>query len=106
VVPQPAKFASKLGEIVDLSVEREPDVLGLVRHRLASGSREIDDREPKVTEDDPLAFVNALAVRAAMALGREHAGQCPALGVTDDTPRSEYSGDTTHGMRNYFSFRS
>ena len=28
------------------------------------------------------------------------------LGVSDETPGSEYSGDATHGLRNYFSFRS
>jgi hypothetical protein len=103
VVPELLELAPKLGEVVDLSVEREPDVLGLVRHRLARGFREIDDREPKVAEENPVAFMDAPAVRAAMALGGEHASEPLPLLFSDDTSGAEYSGDTTHGMRNYFS---
>jgi hypothetical protein len=59
-----------------------------------------------MSEKNPAVLVFSLAVRTAMPLGFEHAGEGPSLGVSDETPGSEYSGDATHGLRNYFSFRS
>jgi len=59
-----------------------------------------------MSEENSTVLVLSLAVRTSMPLGFEHAGEAQSLGVSDETPGSEYSGDATHGLRNYFSFRS
>jgi hypothetical protein len=59
-----------------------------------------------MSEKNPAVLVLSLAVRAAMPFGFEHAGEGVSLGVSDETSGAEYSGDATHGLRNYFSFRS
>jgi hypothetical protein len=48
--------------------------------------------------------MGTLTIRASMALGFEHPGERRALEIRDSAPGSEYSGDTAHKMRNYFSF--
>jgi hypothetical protein len=50
--------------------------------------------------------VKTFAVRTAMSLCLEHAGEGYPFVIANETVESEYSGDATHGLRKCFSFRS
>ena len=67
---EPVTFQDQLfaefDEVVDLSVENEPERPVLVRHRLAAIIREVDDRKSPVDQSDRPVNPGALAVRATV----------------------------------------
>ena len=88
--------APQLAEVVDLAVEDEPQRAVLVRHRLARGVGEVDDREPPMAEPDRAFEVNALAVRPAV---RERPGHgAYHLGRGRPTP-AQHAANAAHEAR-------
>ena len=70
---------SKLGIVVDLAVEGDPDGPVLVAHRLGP-PLDVDDREPTMPEPGRTFAEQAIAVRPPMLERRGHSGQQRAVG--------------------------
>ena len=89
-------------EVVDLAVVVEDDVAGLVRHRLAAGGGEIDDREAPVAEPDRAVGVDALAVRAPVLRSGPSCGprgrSRPARRRGSQTPAMPHIGPTVAAL--------
>ena len=63
VCPEPSaerlELAPELDVVVDLAIERDPEVALLQAHRLFAGRRGVDDRESGVGEAELAVHVNA-----------------------------------------------
>jgi hypothetical protein len=73
LVPARLQFDAQLLEIVNLAVEDDEDLAGLVRHWLMPVRRQVDDGKPAMTERNRAVGVLAFTVRAAMADAIGHA---------------------------------
>ncbi len=71
-VAQRIELLPNFREVVDLAVIRDPDSPIRARHRLVSGRREIDDRQPRVSDPGSAIGPNAFIIRPAMPQGRDH----------------------------------
>src|SRR5216683_289008 len=87
-VAEPDQLRSKLGVVVDLPVEDDPQRAVLIADRLVAAG-EVDDRQPPATERDALAnarsFVVGPSMRDARAHPVEHFRNGPGIGRAGET---------------------
>src|SRR5205823_7650204 len=86
---------AQLLEVVDLSVERDPDGSVFVRHRLCGDGSKIDDGEPPVAESDVAVGPHRLTIGPAV---RDRVGHGLQLGLRDTVLaiEIELADDSTH----------
>ena len=83
--------------VVDLAVEYDDDAGIFVVERLLAG-RDVDDREPPMTQTQAWLDVKAAFVRATVVLRLVHAGK-QSLADFPPLPDIKYSDDAAHGAR-------
>ena len=99
------ELRAKLLEVVDLAVEDNLQRSLVHRHRLMSSRREVDDREPAVSQSDARGRVDAVVVGSTVAQRRCHAletGLQVALRrrpVCHEEARNATHGQCTSGLR-------
>ena len=67
------ELRSKLQEVVDFAVEREPDLTVGRRHRLGAGLAQVDDGQPAMTQAGMIPRPDARSVRSAVGNQIAHA---------------------------------
>src|SRR5262245_21985899 len=90
-----SKPSSKIAEVINLSVVRDPDCLVFVRHRLAARCGEVDDTQTLMSETTRSAPLNPGGVRPTMAQSRTHCPKNSVIALAISTP-IEYSGEAAH----------
>ena len=75
----PFQFTPEFKEVVDFTIENDPNGFFLVRHGLMTAC-EIDDREPAKTEPERSGNVVPLVIRASMDERLGHRSRCPDAG--------------------------
>src|SRR5689334_23820932 len=68
-------------EIIDLSIESDPNGSVFIRHRLGSARTEIDDREslmckPNISQIARMIHMNPALIRPAMSNNLTHSNEC------------------------------
>jgi len=82
--------------VVDLAVEDDSAAVVLVSHRLPAERREVDDREPVVTERGPVVELEPLPVGPAVGERLDHALQARAICVGIEPRGRDKTGDPAH----------
>ena len=88
----PGNAARSVLVIVDLAVVREH--MRAQHHRLVAARRQIQDRQPAVTENDARLAPHAFTVRSAMPQTLRHGVDRVNAGSRTDDP-----GDSAHGRQ-------
>ena len=94
--PSAVSSGMSVAEVVDLAVEDDDDAAVLVVERLLA-AREVDDRQPAMTEADAGLEMKAVAVRTAMLVREVHALDDTRIDSAlareiDDTDNSAHGG--------------
>ena len=97
LVSAPISSVAQLGVVVDLAIEDQPHRAVFVRHRLMSGFRQVDDRQPAQAETNGAVDVAAGAVGAPMKHRIAHPLD---VALVDSTPVEPHGGyDAAHWLR-------
>ena len=93
------EFRAKSLEVVDLAVEDNLQRSLVHRHRLMSGWRQVDDREPAVSQSDARSRVDAMVVGSTVAKRRRHALETGLqVALRRRTIGYQEAGNPTHGQ--------
>src|SRR5215467_13391011 len=93
-MPAGAKFVAQLEEVINFSIENDPDAFIFVRNWLMPG-RKVDDAEAAHPEPDGSIDVIAFIVRSTMGDYVAHAAQDCRIGDVARLP-ADYSSDAAH----------
>src|SRR5687767_3388808 len=96
-MPEANQLGAKLLEVVDLSIEDDPDGGFRIGHRLMSEG-EIDDRQTSKAEPERALNQVALIVRAAMDDRRGHPADGLRVDRLVDVLEVKLTGNAAHGQ--------
>src|SRR5262245_56634042 len=85
---------AELAEVIDLSVEHNPEIPVLVGHRLGCGRRQIDDPETVMAKGYRTLLNVGAAIGPSVVLDGNHAEKCRRIGGPSAKPY--HSRDTAH----------